>query len=74
MNYKQSEKILNEIEQWYVDVIRRVAFDHGGYERLSLKLNKSAPYISALLKSNKSLKNLRQGVTLLVEYKLWPEE
>jgi hypothetical protein len=49
MNLKQSEKIISEIQQWYVSEIHRAAEKIGGLEILSQSIGMSKSGISQVL-------------------------
>ena len=49
MNLKQSEKILSDIQQWYISEIHRAAEKVGGLEMLSESIGMSKSGISQVL-------------------------
>lgn len=49
MNLKQSEKIISDIQQWYVSEIHRAAEKVGGLERLSESIGMSKSGVSQVL-------------------------
>lgn len=61
MNLQQSEKIIENIRQWYVRQIHDAASERGGMERLSASLGYDGLYLYKLLHRN-SFSALRRVV------------
>ena len=61
MNINQSEKLISEIQRWYVSEIHGAAEKVGGLESLSIKLGYSNKYLFRVLTRN-SFSALRRVV------------